>query len=282
MVAQRQLIERAVSQVKADFPARGLSGVGPSVAIPIVLVNAFYAYSLSFGYLLDDATLVPFRFSEIPGYLATDHFRPLWLLSYPAASALSESAWLHHLVNLALLNVCLLLAYRIVQDHWGAPLLVAAIFLHPSFIYPTTWIAQRSDLILLALVLLTVLTLNRRASYLFTLLSDLAKSPFIFQNLYVAYHAFRHRRNYLGALLLIAPLAPLIWLGYTNAFGSYLSAEDPSGLANLNYSSPLALLFAIVARAIKVAEGAAYLFVPFPAVYGTPLMAVVSIGYIAV
>ena len=58
-----------------------------------------------------------------------------------------------------------------------------AAFLHPSFIYPLTWIAQRNDLLLIIFAVLALANIDRRRGLAYLALSDMAKTPFGFHNL---------------------------------------------------------------------------------------------------
>jgi hypothetical protein len=79
----------------------------------------------------------------------------------PGASLLSSSALLHRLVNLLLLDGCILLTYRALRGTRRRHLSLLLIFLHPTFVYPITWIFGRNDLPLTLFLLLTRLQLRR-------------------------------------------------------------------------------------------------------------------------
>lgn len=247
------------------------------LVVVLICINLYYAYALSFGFASDDFTLLRLGFGDAAKNCMSSYFRPLWWFSYPTVSLISSSALAHRLVNLLLLNGCMILSYSAFASTPYRVLTLLALFLHPSFIFPVTWIAQRNDLILLVFLLLTWKNLaHSRTATRYALVADLAKSPFVLHNFVVAALVGRRKRYIAAASLCLVALAVLA----IDYFTIYATVQAKgSGLGRLAASGMVPLLFTAAARAVKAVENIFLVFVPFPATYGSPLMWAALIFY---
>jgi hypothetical protein len=245
-----------------------------------VFLNLFYSYSLTFGYFADDYMLVPLTFADIPKISLSFHFRPLWYLSYSISTILSDSAIFQRAINLLLFNLCVWFCFRIMCDSALAPLIVLSTFLHPAMVFSVTWISQRNDLILLIFVLLLFLNRDKKRSYLYMLLSDFSKSPFVFQNLFVVYRDLRTDRKYFAAFSAILIMIVILIIGFLTTYQESLASN--LGLSRLEYHSIGSMMVTFVARCIKILEGIIYVLVPFSAFYRTHLFGGAIIFYIVI
>ena len=144
-------------------------------------------------------------------------------------------------------------------------LLVCAIFLHPTFIFPTTYISQHFDFWLIIFTLLIVLNFEKRRGILYVLLSNLAKSPFIFQNIWYSYQKWQQPNGKKWALIALIPI-PLI-LGHNLIFWLGVETASTSPMANLTVTGITGDLFALGVRLIKVLEGIFLIHVPLAGFY---------------
>ncbi len=207
-------------------------------------------------------------------------FRPLWHISYPVVSLVSTGAFLHRLVGLVFFNICIVLSHRALNGTKHAALTVVALFLHPTLVYPVTWIAQRNDLILTTFLLLAWLNLhNPRRAGIFSILANLAKSPFVFHSFPVAIYTLRRRRIALSLVLLLTTLA-IIAIDY---FTQYQAMQSRGvGLGAIHGGGLETLAFTVAARSVKALENLLLVFVPFPALYKTPFLLPIAALYSAI
>lgn len=122
---------------------------------------AIYLPVIFFGFIADDFFLVPLSFKEaLDATFNTEHFRPLWYLSYPAVNALfNNSSYTHHLINIILHFINCLIAISIIKKflpYSAAVLLVAVWSLLPWVAFPIAWISQRNDLLMAFFILLAL------------------------------------------------------------------------------------------------------------------------------
>lgn len=223
----------------------------------------FYAKSLGFGYIWDDPTNVTLDFSGANGWIVK-HFRPLYYYSFALSNFFFEGPLFHHLVNYALMLWGVFLACKVAERYAVplGPLVVLGIFLHPTFVYPTTWISQRNDFLLIDFLFLTLLHLDRARGFVYLLLSDLSKMPFVFQNLWYAFRQWRSGGNRLLAAASLLVLPPIILNGYL--FYAGYSVEATSALAYLDIGGFQGFVAAWLARLAKVAEAWFLTLAPFP------------------
>lgn len=244
-------------------------------------VNLYVLPSLSFGYMaVDDYELLNSSLFERQEGIFWRHLyaRPVWVLTYPLVSLISDSAFAHRLTALLLLNVVVYFSYRLIRGNALWPLILLAIFFHPAFLYPISWISQRNDLLLILFVALTLVYVSQRRGLLFLAVSDLCKGPFVFHNLPYAYLAWRQRSSWgsgfawtaaAGALLLMVGVLYGIYLNY---YVLNVQADTVHGLYNLSDRGAAAWAFVLVSRGLKLVEGLFLAFVPFPAFYDTPFL----------
>ena len=255
----------------------------------LLAVNLFILPSLSFGYMeIDD-------FQLIQSSLATRdqgifwrflYARPVWVLSYPLVSALSDTALAHRLTALLLVNWIVFFAYRLIRHYKAWPLVILATVFHPAFLFPISWIAQRSDLLLILFAMLAFTHISRRRGMLFLALSDLAKSPFVFHNLFYAFRAWKNRASdsrfsRAAIFLAIAMMCGALFGMYHSYYLINIEAAEPVGLYNVTDRDFTALAFILVSRCFKIAEGLFLAFVPLPAFYQTTAFPFAIPAYLA-
>lgn len=266
------------------------SGSGPRIRpwvlslLPAVLLLGLYLPALNFGFLWDD------YFELVSGWERTfeklkTHPRIFYYASFALTNPFLEAAWEHRLINYALFAGVIVTAvhaarcYRLPHPE----LLVLAIYAHPVFLYPVTWISQRNDLFLQIFVLLTLIFASRRIGFLFLLCSDFSKSPFVFQN---AWYIWKNWRTSVPRWMLVvaALIIPAIFLqGLLFWEGTKAGATSPMTTFEASGLSAMAVVVAV--RAAKVAEALFMAHIPFPSFYAAfPvwLFAVVIVGFLAV
>jgi hypothetical protein len=245
------------------------SGSRLSSATPLVLAVGFiilYSYSLSYGYLWDDFIEVTAGFDEIVARLKIQ-FRLLYSLSFYLTNPIFDAAYQHRLVNIAIMGGAVFFAARaaIAYAIPAAPVVIAAIFLHPSFIYPTTWISQRNDGLLLLFLFLAMVNTQRVRGLCYLLLSDLSKAPWVFQNIWYSWRAWPAGRRWVVAIALLAiPLlmgqSLLFWSGVTSGASSPMTELAVEGLGGT--------IFTLVVRGAKVLEAVFLIHAPIAGYYG--------------
>ena len=241
----------------------------------ILLLVAFYLPALDYGYLWDDLREVHRGLGEVFERL-TMHPRPLYYLSFALTNPIFDEAWQHRLVNLALFAGVLATAARLARrfEVRDGSLLLAATFLHPSFLFPVTWISQRNDLMLLIFILLAVLNVHRSRGFAYLLLSDFAKAPFVLHNVWYASVRWRASVWQAAAALAVAGGLILAVLG----FWSGVTAASTSPMSELTSGGPLALVFTLLVRAAKIAEGIVLALAPFEAYWGLNWVVVAGVA----
>jgi hypothetical protein len=134
------------------------------LVLVIFAVNIYIVPSLTFGYMAgDDYDLL----NSAGGFWRSHYARPVWVLSYPLVSLLSDSAWAHRLAALLLVNMILFFSYKLIRQYKPWPLVLLAIFFHPAFLFPISWIAQRIDLLLILFSILALLHISHWRGPLF-------------------------------------------------------------------------------------------------------------------
>lgn len=237
-----------------------LKRVNPDLALTLIIINLFYIYTLSYGYILDDFFLVPLNFNDAVRANTYFHFRPIWYLSYPLVNLISNSAFSHRLTNLILLNISIYLSTQIIENKNIFYYFLIAIFLHPSFFYSTTWISQRNDTILIIMLLSILISMqknNINLAYWFTITSNLAKSPFIFHNIFIMHHLYQRKKILLFVSILVI-MATLIVIGIIQ----YSEADSP--LASMKIDSYKDLIIIVFSMILKILNGVLTIFIPYP------------------
>jgi len=250
---------------------------------PVFVLCAFYAYSLKFGYIWDDPGEVTKDFAGANESISR-HFRPLYYYSFALSNAVFDTPFPHRLINFLLMALAVFLAGKVARKFSlsFAPLLVLAIFLHPTFVYPITWISQRNDLLLLVFLLLSILNLDKTRGLIYLILSDASKMPFVFQNVWYAVIQWRVNRNRTLAIVSLAVLPPIIFSGYF--FYADYSSEATSSLTFFSGDGLQVLLTVAAARMAKVAESWTLILIPFPGYFQSgpvALIFAVSAMYVA-
>lgn len=235
----------------------------PNFLFILLIINLVYFPSCFFGYFTDDYQLVPKTFVEATSANFEHHFRPLWYYSYPFVNLISDGAFLHHFANLILFNIVIFFFFLLAKRCSISWIILLAIFTHPVFIWPVTWIAQRNDLLLLTFLSLALVYENSRWCGLFVVLSNLSKSPFLFQNVYFA-KRFVKRKEYYSAILVVGVMFLMIYLGVKFT----LPSAKVSNFALIE-KDLIGLGLVGLGRVAKIFEGLFYIFVPFPAFWNS-------------
>jgi hypothetical protein len=141
-----------------------------------------------------------------------------------------------------------------------------AVFLHPALVYPVTWIAQRSDLLLILTILVAMkLSMQGKSPLAAVFLSLLAKSPYLFHSVYFSTRQWQHGRKPAAVLMLLAATAVLL-SGFLSLQWSETTSEGTLW-APFRQAGAVGHVLMLVARLAKIAEGVFSTLVPFPAFY---------------
>jgi len=247
--------------------------------LPAVIFILVYAWSLNYGYLWDDFTELQADLDYTLDRLKL-HFRPIYYFSHLLLIELFDEAYQHRLVNILLLAGACVFAVRtaaLFQISSG-PFVVTAIFLHPTYVYPATWISQRNDGLLLLFLFMALANVNRVRGFAYLLLSDISKTPWVLQNLWYAWRKWREGGNrwlIAGALLAI----PII-IGQGLLFWADVKAESTSPMTQFTGEGAAAFLFILSVWAAKVVEAIILIHIPIAAFYGVvPVFVLAAIGF---
>jgi hypothetical protein len=233
----------------------------------VLAAVALYLPSLWFGYCADDFWVLHTRWSEVLANPFATHGRPIWILSYLAVSAVSVSSVAQHFVNVALFAAIATIAVRLASRTTQSLLLVLACLAHPSFVWSVTWIAARSELLLILFVALAVQASVPGMRLVFAVLGAGAKTPFVLQGLFFALQDLKARRR-LFVVTHLACVAIFLYAGYEDSLTRRRMFAD-RGLNRLGSDvSGVQTVLILAARAMKVAEGILYSFVPLSAYPG--------------
>lgn len=231
------------------------------------LVLLFYGYSLTFGFVWDDVREVTSDFERAFEKLKL-HFRPIYYLTFAAMNQWVQAAWAHRLINILLLCTAAFLACRL-AGRLQAPLgkwAVLAAFMHPTFVYPATWISQRNDGFLLVFVFLTILNIHRNRGLGYLLLSDVSKTPFVLQNFWYAWRRWRLGGTLWPAWVAMAAV-PLV-VGQALLFWGEVRSEATSPMSMHVIDDFLDIGFVVAVRLAKLLEAWLLVHVPAPAYLG--------------
>ncbi len=261
---------------------RSLTGwpTAGQAAVPAILAIAFavlYLPSLSFGYRGDDFRLLTTPWSAFLFDPFAVAGRPMLSLSCVLLAEISPSSGFQHAVNVALFAGIVLAGVAMLRRRGFPPvalLFLVAALCHPGFLWAVTWIAQRSDLLLL-FTCLAITGFESRASPRWLVLAAASKSPFVFQNLAFAFRYYRQGR--VGAALQTLVCVPLfLYFGYVTYYATAVDVGG-HGLFLLDPESTGHLAIVAVLRSIKILEGLFYTFVPVSA-YALSVPAVLISG----
>lgn len=250
---------------------------------PVLVLVGFYLPALSFGYLWDDHFEVVAGWDRLAEKLPT-HPRVFYYLSFALTNPLFDAAWQHRLFNLVLFAGAMIAAFHAAR-HYELPypaLLILAIYSHPVFVYPVTFISQRNDLFLQLFVMLTLIYATRRSGIVALVCSNVSKSPWAFQNIWYIWKNWRTDvpRIYLvvAGLLIVAIVAQglVFWEGVKEDAHSPMMSFSGGGLGGI--------AFVLAVRAAKIAEGLFMVHVPFQAYYSVlppAILVAIVAGYLA-
>ena len=171
----------------------------------VSILSIIYLYNQVpwFGFISDDFSLVPLSYFDALGRtIHTEHFRPLWYLSYPLTnSLLIGSSQVHHGVNIVLHIINCILVILIFSKSLGRVYSVAVVLtwtLLPWVAFPIVWISQRNDLIMAFFILLSIYfeEVDKRVlSYVAIIFAFMGKVTCLFYPLAYCFSAiFRRRR----------------------------------------------------------------------------------------
>jgi hypothetical protein len=251
--------------------------------LAVVLCTAFYWPSLRFGFFYDD-------FWILQQSLETAHTmhlaRPAWLLSTLGLAQVSTDPFFQRFASLVCFDLIAILGFQLLARSTSQPLLVLLVLLsHPWFVYPVTWISQRADLLWLVFVILALTSRSTIGSTVWSILSLLAKTPFIIHGLLLA-RRLRIQKNNVSALLVLVAFAAVVAASYFMVLGQHVISDEHAagGFHSIKHSltSTWGLLAAMMlAGSAKIAESIVLMFIPFPATYGTgPAFWSVCLGYL--
>jgi len=246
--------------------------------LPSILFLGVYGWSLSYGYLWDDFVELQADLDYVLERLQ-HHFRPIYYFSELFFNALFNAPYQHRLVNLLLLAGAAFFAVRAaaVFEVPAAPLVVTAIFFHPTFVYPATWISQRNDGYLLLFLFMALANVNRPRGFVYLLLSDISKTPWVLQNLWYAWRQWRQGGNLWVAAAAVVAI-PLI-VGQGIFFWSEVRASGNSPVTQFTGQGLDAMLFVVTVWFAKLTESILLVHVPISAFYG--VLPTVGLGVIA-
>ena len=251
-----------------------------SIQLVVLAIVAFYVFSLGYGFLWDDQFEMQRTWASAAARIF-EHPRPVYYLFLEVTNSLFDQAWPYRLTKLLLFAVILVQAARLVLKYDAAfpALAVGAAFLHPTFVYPVTWIAMSDDLLVICFTLLTVLNVDRTRGFWYLILSDLSKAPFVLHDLwYIGRRWHGNRVQALAALIIPFGLL-LIYL----LFWFQIDTVATSPMAHLTADGPLALLFTLAVRGLKLLEAIVLCHMPFEGYWGavpTPVLLLIVAAYL--
>ncbi len=239
--------------------------MGPSLLVGGLLF-AFYAPTIGFGYYRDDFFYFALDRGEWLAQPFAAHGRPVFTATLVLLGGLSQSAALHHALNVVLFAALAPLLARVARRlELPAPgLWLAWVALcHPAFVWPASWISQRSDLLLLGFLCLAVAGWRSRWALVALWASVAAKAPFVFHAAYFAGLDLRQRRP-ASALLLLGFAAFCLFSVYRSYYEVNV-AEAEAGLYLARPEGLLGLVSVAALRSLKIAEGLFTTFLPIGA-----------------
>ncbi len=248
--------------------------------LPMAVFLLVYAWSLNYGFLWDDSTELQGDLNHVLHRLQ-GHFRPIYYFSQLLLNQLTTEAYVNRLINLLLLGSAAFFAVRAAGELAvsSAPLVVTAIFLHPTYVYPATWISQRNDCYLLFFLFLALANVNRTRGFIYLLFSDISKTPWVLQNIWYAWMKWREGANrwlIAGSLLVI----PLI-IGQGVLFWSGIKSGSTSPMTQLTLEGAGAVIFTLLVAAAKIGEAIVLIHIPISAFYGiVPIVGVAGIALV--
>lgn len=247
----------------------------------ILLITAaalFYLPSLRFGYFYDDFWVLKHGLAEVHPLIAA---RPAWYLPSYLLSLVSTDAVFQRAVSLACFVAVGGVGYLLLRGQRAGLLILAVLLAHPWFVYPVTWISQRSDLFWIAFTGLALVATSARATAAWAALSMFAKAPFVMHGLVFAYRLFA-QRAVAAAVVVVAAFVAVVVASAVIVTGSVVETREAvGGFHTLKQSSSSGLeLLAVfaIAGAAKLAESLLMIFVPFPATYDTGVLGVLTLA----
>lgn len=242
----RQAVSRVVRAAEKRWPL--LAGGG---------LSAIWLPALGRGFIADDFHEVPLTWRQLVANPLINDGRPVETLTF---ALLPSDAFVQHACNLVLYVACLWAMWRLCRRMRLAPwptLLALSSLFHPAFLWSVTWIAQRSDLLVILALLLALSTARTPLRLLWIVLGSGAKTPFIVQNLVFGLH-FARRRALAASVISLLSVPVFLFAGYTTYYAAAVReghiptvTEVGAGLA-----APIGLA--------KVLEGVFFIFAPVP------------------
>lgn len=221
--------------------------------------------------------------------------RPLLSLSclriptFAALDGVMASSQFQHVLNIGLFLAVLLVALALARRRRVPPvalLFLVAALCHPGFLWAVTWISQRSDLLLLLCLCLSLSSLERGSSgavgpgsIVWLTLASASKSPFLFQNLAFAV-VYAQKRQYGFAAVSVISVGIFLYFGYATYYATAV-AGGGHGLFLLESGSDGYFAIITLFRSIKILEGVFYTFVPLSA-YALSATAALAVGSVLI
>jgi len=249
-----------------------------SPLIPMAVFFLVYIWSLNYGFLWDDSTELQGDLNHVLHRLQ-GHFRPIYYFAQLLMNQFFDQAPPNRMLNLMLLGGAAFFAVRAAGEFGisTATVAVTAIFLHPTYVYPATWISQRNDGFLLFFLFLALANVNRTRGFFYLLLSDVSKTPWVLQNLWYALQKWREGGNrwlIAGSIIVI----PLI-IGQGVIFWDDIKSGSTSPMTQLTLDGLSATIFTLIIAGAKIAESIVLIHIPIAAFYGVvPLVGVAVIA----
>lgn len=220
-------------------------------------LSAIWLPALGWGFTADDFQEVPLTWHQLLADPFINEGRPVETLSFVV---LPKDAFVQHACNVLLYFACLWALWRLCRrlqlTPWATLLALSSLF-HPAFLWSVTWIAQRSDLLVILSLILALSTARPSLKLLWILLGSAAKTPFVIQNLVFALQ-FVRRRALVASLISLLSVPVFAFAGYTTYYATAVREGD-APIVTLVEAGPAVLIgFA------KMLEGVFLVFAPVP------------------
>jgi len=251
-------------------------------AIPAAILLLTYVWSLPFGYLWDDYVEVNVDLADAIHRLVYVQFRVFHSLSFAFTNPFFDQPFQHRLINLSLMVAAAVFGVHAARrfNVPAAPLVVSVILLHPTYVYPVTWISQRNDLFLLVFVFLAIANTFRGRGLVYLILSDVSKTPWVLQNVWYAWQVWRKKGPRWQVFLALVAM-PLV-IAQAFLFWGDVTATSFSPMSELSAEGFGAFVFTLLVRVAKVLESWFLIHIPVAAFYGAapiPVVAAVVAAY---
>ena len=241
------------------------------------LLAVIWTPTLGRGFFADDFSKVLTTWSEFFVNPFGLNARPLEMLTF---AALPRQAFVQHATSFVIYAVCIWLMWRLCRrmqlSQWSTFTALSSFF-HPAFLWSVTWIAVRSDLLVIAFLLMAVLATRTPVKLAMMALCSAAKVPYLFQNVVFSFQFARR-----GELLASGTSLLLILIfGVPGYVLHYVTAHEATAQSATLDNASIGLAIAVPLRLAKLLEGILYVFAPVPmfaAVSWGPIVALCAYG----